>query len=622
MSGFCGWVTSAPGTSLPETIDKMAAALPAYGTRLSHGAQSEACGLATRSRTSMGDWFQDDRVWATLEGYPNWSDPDLAAFARDRGQAAALARAYAEHGRGLLDRLHGPVSFAIVDLRNRSALMAIDRAGIQTLCYAETPSGLVFGSTADSVRAHPAVTSTIHPQSIYDFFYFVDRIPAPNTIYQEQKKLVPGQFLSFDDGKTEVGFYWRMPYREGVQGDPQALKAELLERLRDAVASAVVESGETALGAFLSGGLDSSTVVALMSERLSAPLKTFTIAFEDPRFDESSYARLVADRFGTEHDSFVLQPDEVESAVVEIAQAYDEPFANSSAVPAFICARRARQAGVEVLVAGDGGDELFAGNSRYLEDQVFDHYARIPSRLRRALLEPLIAELPGKDQFALVRKAKKYIQLASMSVAERLVRNNIFLHQDYRQIFAPEAADKIDPRAPVRLCEGMYEEPCSREKLHRMFYVDQRLTLADSDLRKVGRMCDMANVEVRYPFLDETLMEFSARIPTGYLMKGKRLRAFYKDAMSGALPSETLTKTKHGFGLPYAGFVQHDKRLNEMARASLEDLKGSGLFRPDYLDRHISKLADSSNANGDGVVWDLMVLSMWLGSKDALILAH
>ena len=612
MSGFCGWIATAPQADAEHVIRQMADSLPAYGRLLNETAEARWCGLASRARESNGAWFQDERIWATMEGYPRWSDPDLARIAKQQGHGAALATAYKQHGKGLLERLHGPVSFAVIDRENRTALAAIDRAGIQTLSYAETNDGLVFGATTDSVRAHPAVTATIHPQSLYDFFYFVDRIPAPHSVYQEQKKLVPGEYLAFANGRVEVASYWQMPYRDGVSGDPDKLKRELLEHLRTAVAPVAAHPD---LGAYLSGGLDSSTVVALLSEQLSSPLKTFTIAFDDPRYDESPYADLIAERFATDHDSYTVQPEVVEEIIVRIAQAYDEPFGNSSAIPTYLCALRAKEAGVAMMAAGDGGDEFFAGNARYLEDQVFDHYARIPGFLRKGLIEPALSLAPFKERITLLRRASKYVQLASMSVAERFVRNNIFIARDYREIFSPDAVATIDPQGPLRFVEAMYEIPASRDKLHRLFYVDQRLTLADSDLRKVCRMCDLADVEVRFPFLDEMLMEFSVGIPPKLMLKSGRLRAFYKEALATVLPQETLEKSKHGFGLPYIRFLKESPVLRDLARSSLEELKDYGLFRTDFLDRLAQRLDNASNGQEDSAIWDFLVIRQWLAAR-------
>lgn len=618
MSGFCGWIATAPQPEAEQALRQMADALPAYGDLRNETAEQGWCGLASRARKSNGAWFQDERILATVEGYPAWSDPELVSFAKEHGQGATLAKAYRQHGKGLLERLHGPVSFAVIDLENRTALAAIDRAGIQALSYAETGDGLVFGATADSVRAHPAVTATIHPQSLYDFFFFVDRIPAPHSVYQEQKKLVPGECLTFANGRVEVARYWQMPYRDDVAGDPETLKRELLEHLRAAVGPVAAHPN---LGAYLSGGLDSSTVVALLSEQLSSPLKTFTIAFDDPRFDESPYADLIAKRFATDHDSYTVQPERVEEIIVRIAQAYDEPFGNSSAIPTYLCALRAKDAGVAMMAAGDGGDEFFAGNARYLEDQVFDHYARVPGFLRKGLIEPGLAIAPFGDRITLLRRARKYVQLASMSVAERFVRNNIFIERDYREIFSPDAAAMIDPQGPLRFVEAMYETPASQDKLHRLFYVDQRLTLADSDLRKVCRMCDLADVEVRFPFLDEDLTEFSARIPPKLMLKDGRLRAFYKEALASVLPRETLEKSKHGFGLPYVRFLKESPMLRDLARSSLEELKADGLFRADFLDGLAQRLDSASNGQEDSAIWDFLVIRQWFGSRQGFTFA-
>lgn len=279
-------------------------------------------------------------------------------LARAEGHARALLTAYRQKTSALLDRLRGTFSFAILDLKSGEALCAIDRYGIATLCYAQPKPGLiVFGSTTDAVRAHPEVGATIALQSIYDYLYFVDRIAAPTTIYREQRKLPPGECLQWKGGAAKITRYWHMPYRATANLDKLAAAEELRSRLQNAVKASLAGEDFDRVGAFLSGGLDSSSVVGVAAGLMPQKLKTFTIGFPVEGFDEAEYAEAAAKHFGTIHQIYYLQPQDVVDILLKAVRIYDEPFGNSSFVPAYHCARLAKEAGIEMMLAGDGGDD-------------------------------------------------------------------------------------------------------------------------------------------------------------------------------------------------------------------------------------------------------------------------
>ena len=368
-----------------------------------------------------GALASDGDLVAAIEGSPIWSDTALADIASADGHARALLAAYRRRGSALTDVLRGAFSFAVVDLRAEKVFAAIDRCGIQTLCYAQPQAGsLVFGSTTDAVRAHPKVEATVAMQSVFDYLYFTDRVPAPQTIYREQRKLAPAESLRLESGRVTVDSYWQMPYRSTVRIDKAAAAEELKLRLRNAVKASLSGEDGRNVGAFLSGGLDSSSVVGVAAGLLPSPLQTFTIGFPAAEFDESYYANIAAAHFKTKHRSYVLRPEDTINVLLKSAQIYDEPFGNSSLIPAFYCAQMARDAGVDVMLAGDGGDELFAGNKRYFVDGIFEHYARLPSLLRRRLLEPAADHLSFARNGGAIGKALRYVEHARKSVPERM----------------------------------------------------------------------------------------------------------------------------------------------------------------------------------------------------------
>ena len=611
MSGFCGWIGGVAVGDPAVMLRRMAAQLPQPGPCEAHDALGPGLALAARGHAAMAAFLAGPDLCAVIEGCPRWTDPGITAIAGRDGHAAALAAAYRAAGTGLFDGLHGAFSLALIDIPARKALLAIDRVGIGTLCFAWIGSNtLVFGSTTDAVRAHADVTSTVSVQSIFDFLYFVDRVPAPETIYREQRKLAPGEYVLAEPGRCRTARYWQMSYGDdaGVEEGPAA--DELRLRLRAAVSTMVAREPADRVGAFLSGGLDSSSVAGFAAEGRKEPLKTFTIGFPVRGFDETEYAKAAAAHFRTSHHVYYMQPADVLEVLHKAAAIYDEPFGNLSMIPAFACARLARENGVDLLLAGDGGDEIFAGNERYAKDLVFDRYERIPPALR-AVLGGLVAAAPAAG---IVGKARRFLDLAAKSVPERMI-GNIFAAIDPRRIFSDAAWGEIDIAAPQRLARAIYEAPSRADKIQRMMHFDLRITLADSDLRKVNRMCELAGVRVRYPFLDDDVVAFSGTLPGRLLMKSGGLRQFYKDTMAGLLPAEVIGKQKHGFGLPYMDFLASYEPLRALMCDGLASLGRRGYFRAAYLEGVISRIRDNIPLGPDAVAWDLLMLELWFQSR-------
>lgn len=615
MSGFCGWFGGAAGADRRAMLSRMAARLPSHGPCQTQEIAGEGFALAGRIHPAMGGCFEEGGVAAVVEGYPIWSDPGLARVAHETGHARALISAYRSKGVALFDQLRGPFSFALLDHAARRALLAIDRFGVQTLCYAWAGHDtLVFGSTTDTLRAHAGIQSSIPPQSIFDFLYFIDRIPAPETIYREHRKFVPGEYLLVEPGRHENKRYWQMPYTPGSDVEPRAAAEELRRQLREAVATTLVGETPGRVGAFLSGGLDSSSVVGTAAQQLPGELHTFTIGFPVEGFDETRYAELAASHFGTRHHVYTVQPQDVLDVLNKAAVIYDEPFANLSMVPAYVCARLARENGIDMMLAGDGGDELFAGNERYGKDQIFDGFERLPDWLRATLRRSVSAVPAPVAAFSPAAKAMRFVEMSAKSVPERMI-GNVFAAVDPREMFSADAFSEIDAGATRALIANIFDTPENADKLQRMMHFDLRVTLADSDLRKVNRMCELAGVRVRYPFLVDEFAEFSAGLPRDLLMESGRLRQFYKKSMTGFLPQEIIDKQKHGFGLPYMDFLKSYRPLQSLMCDGLASLRKRGYFRIDYLDGLIARVRSNTMLGPDAVVWDLLILEMWLESR-------
>jgi len=496
-------------------------------------------------------------------------------------------------------------------------LIAIDRLAIHALCFAPTPDGgMAFGTTTDCVRAHPAVEASICPQALFNYLYFT-RSPAPGTIYHGIEKLMPGQYALLVDGRIETEFYWRLAYEDDAPADAAALAAELKVLLRQAIERGSAEAGAGAVGAYLSGGVDSSTVTGFLAERSESPVAAFGVGFDSDEHDEMAYARITARHFGVRLHEYSVTPRDIVDAVPMIAGAYDEPFGNSSAVAAYYCARVAREHGVERLLAGDGGDELFAGNARYAGQRIFEAYGRIPAPLRRFVIEPAVFGMPGGDSIPLIRKAQSYIRRASIPLPDRLESYNYYNSVAIEECFEPDIAAAIDREGPLEILRMHYQATRSRSSLNRMMHLDIRTVLADDDLRKVGRTAELAGVEVRFPLLDEDVVAFSARVPAALKLKGMRLRYFFKWALGDFLAPETLIKKKHGFGLPFGHWLKTDPALQAIAYDSLSALKGRGFLRPAFLDSVIETHREGHSSFHGELVWVLMMLELWLESRAA-----
>jgi len=613
MSGICGWIDSFPesGRSVSILTDMLASEtgndLPAEQPLLSGGSA-----IASRSGVVPVSTYRAGSLLVAVEGRARWHSADLTAIAAQHGSAAALAEAYARDGDECLQRIAGTFAVAIVDAERASGLIAVDRMGIRSLCYAQPASRLVFGSTAASVATHPDVGRTLSRQAIFNYLY-CHVVPAPGTIYAGVNKLRPGECLTFRNGSAARRYYWQLRHDDGGQVSVKALKPRFRQLLREAASRAIGPDGD--VGAFLSGGTDSSTVAGLLTELRGKPAKTYSIGFAAEGFDEMQYARITARHFATSAHEYYVTPQDVVDAIPIIAQAYDEPFGNDSAVPTYYCAKMAREDGVGVLLAGDGGDEIFGGNARYAKQKLFEAYGSVPRVLRRGLIEPLALRMPGADRVAPLRKLASYIRQACVPLPERLESYNFLQRSPLADIFEPGFLADVDPAQPLALQRDAYQRATSASPVNRMMQLDLEFTLADNDLRKVSRMCELAGIEVRYPLIDDALVEFSGKLPPSLKVKGLKLRYFFKQALKDFLPRETLAKTKHGFGMPFGLWLRDHKPLAGLVHDSLDAFRRRGIVKPGYM-TELLRQHETTHATYFGImIWVIMMLERWLAVR-------
>jgi asparagine synthase (glutamine-hydrolysing) len=554
---------------------------------------------------------QDEGVTVALLGQPFWVSTPAGNGAPGRQMpqiARSILDAYRRSGTGFLESLAGGFSLAILDHTRQRALLAIDPLGIERMAYAQRGNGLVFSTSAEAVARFPAVGASLNRQAVFNYL-LQHVVAAPETIFSGVAKLRAGTCASFERGRLEVRTYWQPQFEEGRGESFESLRSELMSSLRTAVAGTAPDERT---GAFLSGGLDSSSVAGVLSEVGPRPTRTFSIGFGYEKYDELSYARIANARFGCQGTEYTVSGADIASTFPLIAREFDEPFGNSSALPVYYCAKVARENGVEHLLAGDGGDEIFAGNSRYAEHQVFERYKLVPAFLRRGVLEPLLRAWPDSLAAWPIRKGRGYVQKANTPLPTRLEAWNLLYQAGAAEFLHADFLATIDPQAPFKRMHEVWDATPARSTLNHMLYYDWQYTLADNDLRKVQTMSSLAGVRVSYPMLHPAVVAMSNRVPPHLKMAGMNLRHFYKLAMTGYLPDEIINKKKHGFGLPFGLWLQESAALREQIFGNLSSLRARRIIRSEFIDR-LLHLHGSDDASFYGVfVWVLAMLEQWL----------
>lgn len=561
------------------------------------------CALATDHSHSIAD---DQNLHVVLIGQPR-----IDGGAPATSTAQQFLTLWRQFGRDALQKIKGTFALAVIDSHANTALLAIDRIGVHSLAFATNGSGLVFASRADTVAAHPDVGTQISTQALYNYFYFFD-VPAPGTIFQGVEKLLPGQYAWYENGQLERDFYWHLQYRDQPRNDFAPMSERFHKILRESVRRAATDE---ATATFLSGGTDSSTVAGVLSELRGKPVRTYSIGFSADGFDEMEYARIAAKRFGLDMREYYLKPQDILDALPVIARHYDEPFANESAVPAYYCARMAHDDGYRVMLAGDGGDEIFGGNERYAKQKIFEAYHTLPASLRHGLIEPL-ASLRGLDHFPPSRKLQSYLRQANIPLPERMESYNYTYRQPLEQMFTANFLANVNSQRPIALLKETYNRTDSDSFINRMLHLDLKFTLADNDLRKVNGMTEAAGIEVRYPLLDDEIVAFSGEVPPDWKVKGQYLRWFFKQALKGYLPDEIINKSKHGFGLPFGIWARDYAPLRERIEDRLSDFKKRGWIQPAYID-HIRAEHMNDHATYFGkMLWVIVMLEEWLEQRN------
>jgi asparagine synthase (glutamine-hydrolysing) len=518
-----------------------------------------------------------------------------------------IVHAYEEYGPACVEHFRGMFALALWDEKKRSLFLARDRAGKKPLYYTLTKQGtLVFGSELKSLLQHPEVTREVNAVAL-DAYFTLGYVPDPLSIYQGIYKLAPGHYLCFADGAIKIKQYWDFSYdAEDVTRRAGATAENYLEELRALLDEAVRVRlvSDVPLGAFLSGGIDSSAVVGLMARNMSQPVKTFSIGFHEDSFNELKYARIAARHFGTEHQEFIVTPD-ICDIVDELAWHFDEPFADSSAIPTYMVSKLAR-AHVTVILSGDGGDELFAGYTRYVTDRRRGQFALLPRLVRQQLMQPISQRLPhgawGRNYLYNVALDPLERYLDSVSVFTSLNKHSLYTVDFQAQLRAGDSSYPSFQDYAARIG--------SNHPLDALLYIDSKTYLPGDILTKVDRMSMAASLEARAPLLDHKLIEFVTRIPAGLKMKGSETKHIFKQAIADFVPPEILHRPKQGFGVPIQQWI--NQQLRGRIRETLTGARAQsrGLVEARYvnllLDEHERNRRDHSTQ-----LWALFMLELW-----------
>ena len=547
----------------------------------------------------------DGNIVCALIGSPRLGGGGSAASADDYLQA------WKAHGREAPAHFGGGHAVAIADAARRTAFLAVDRFAIETLCYRLDQGRLSFSDRADGVEGRG---NELDAQALFDYLYF-HVIPAPRTAFRQVSRLPAAHALLIDSNGAQTFRYWPLDFDEQHREPFAQARDSFLKRISDSVADEI--AGEARPGAFLSGGTDSSTVAGMLCRLSGSAAPAYSIGFEAQGYDEMEYARIAAHHFGCEHHEYYVTPSDLVSSIPAVAQSFDQPFGNSSALPAYYCAKIAKADGCTKMLAGDGGDELFGGNSRYATQSLFELYHALPVPLRRAI-EPLCTDASVLRRIPGLRQATGYVRHSRIPMPDRLQSFNLIMQLDPARVLAPDFLARVDLSEPSAHMRATWAQCAAPSLVNRMLAYDWRYTLADSDLPKVRGATALAGMPVAYPLLSNALTDFSMTLQPDWKVRRYQLRWFFKQALRDFLPAEIITKKKQGFGLPFGVWTVRTPALQRLAEDSLRSLADRGLVRHDFVSALFAQHLPEHPGYYGEMVWILMMLEQWLRAQPTL----
>ncbi|MFP4297013.1 MAG: asparagine synthase (glutamine-hydrolyzing) [Spirulinaceae cyanobacterium] len=624
MCGICGVVYADGDRPIdPGLIEIMTATITHRGPDQQGIYRQKNVGLGSR-RLSIIDLDggqqpihnEDKSIWVVFNG-ELYNYRELTHSLKRRGHkfytatdTEVLVHAYEEFGDEFLEYLNGMYAFALWDERQQRIIIARDRMGIKPLYYTRHDNALIFGSELKTLLAYPGVSRSVDLVALNEYLSF-EYIPTPRSIFQNISKLPPGHALSYREGKLETWQYWdiNLGRSENLQPKPiQDYEQELLEILTEAVAKEMVS--DVPVGVLLSGGLDSSSIAAIMAQIAPESVKSFSIRFDDPSFDESNYARLVADYLKTEHYELTLTPKLTLELVPQLAKFLDEPLGDSSIIPTFLLSQFTRHH-VKVALGGDGGDELFAGYSTLQAHRLVEYYEMLlPGMIRHRLIPWMVDRLPVSfDNISLDFKVRRFIAGRGIPIIMRHHQwLGSFTTAQKRQLLQPWT--QLLEKDTYQVAFEHQRNSQAQEALNQLLYCDLKLYLEGDILAKVDRASMANSLEVRVPFLNHTLVEYAAKLPHTVKLRGLTSKYILRRAMRQHLPPEILKRGKKGFNMPVAKWFTSDLRPLVEDMLSRDRLQREGFFNADYVQQ---LLAEHLNGQADHrkLLWTLLVFELW-----------
>lgn len=621
MCGICGLVNLATGEPVERALlEEMCDTLTHRGPDDEGLYLQRDAGLAMR-RLSIIDLQtghqpihnEDGTIWVVCNGEV-YNYQALRRELEARGHrfythsdTETLVHLYEEYGERSVERLNGMFAFAIWDENSETLFLARDRLGIKPLYHAIVNDKLVFASELKAILCCSDVSRELDQRAL-NHYLGLRYVPCPLTIFKQVKKLPPGHTLTCTREGVRLRQYWDVEFAMEFDSHPDVY---YLERFRELFEDAVCMRlmSDVPLGAFLSGGIDSSSVVGVMSRAMDRPVQTFSIGFQQGGFDETAHAREIAHLFSTEHNEFTVAAS-VMDFMSKLVWYCDEPFADPAALPTFVLSHMAREY-VTVVLTGDGGDEVFAGYQRYRSEEMADYLAKVPALLRRGLLVPLLKLLglpvPASNRLSIyVESALKHLRLADLAPDARYLRRSwVFDHEDRQLLYAPAWRDMLTLEG-----EDVYRPYFERARgyplLNQRLYVDIKTYLPDQMLTKVDRMTMSASLEARVPFLDHRLVEFAATVPPQVKMSWRVLKKLVRTAMADMLPPSIVKRPKHGFEVPIDHWFRSE--LKDYAADIL--LSDQPFFNRDYVRTLLAEHA-ANRCNHGHKLYALLVFMIW-----------
>ena len=571
--------------------------------------------LSQAGRQPMAN--EDETVWIVFNGeIYNFRELRQELLSkghrfRSRTDTEVLIHLYEEEGTRGLGKLIGMFAFAIWDENRKRLFLARDHIGIKPLVYAWNGHNFVFASEINALLRDPSVERKLD-MNILNLYLTLNYIPAPYTIYSGIHKLMPGHTLTIEKGILSETPFWNLD-KENTPGKSEQeegdIKKYLYHLLEDAVQRQMIS--DVPLGAFLSGGLDSSVIVALMAKSTSRPIKTYTIGFSDmPMFDETAFARAVAHMYGTDHHEIRLSAKTMLNIVPDVLNALDEPFADSSAIPTYIISRETRK-DVTVALSGDGGDELFAGYRMYNGEDWYDRYRKIPGVIRKGLIEPLSRFLPDSRDILLmdyVRRAKKFIRGAGTTLEARFLAWNEIFTREIRQSLLLSRNDIQDNQAQMIFCRRLGE--MQGDPVNRMLYTDLKESLPGDMLRKVDAMSMQHSLEVRVPLLDHRFCEAAFALSGSLKLHRGHSKYIFIETFKDLLPPAILTRPKWGFEVPIGKWLKTELKYLVDEYLAPVKINQQGIFHSPTI-KTLAHQLYSNQEDTSWQLWNLIAFQAW-----------